>query len=137
MRPALLTVLILASGTAAHAAPDVRGNWLTQDKTAVIAIEQCGTKLCGSVARVLVKRPGVPTTDINNPDPALRGRPFIGLRIISGMRPTPRRWEGGRIYDPNNGKSYNSYLALNADDSLKVAGCISFICRSQRWTRIR
>jgi uncharacterized protein (DUF2147 family) len=53
------------------------------------------------------------------------------------MRPAPRRWEGGRIYDPNNGKSYNSYLALNADGSLKVAGCISFICRSQRWTRIR
>jgi uncharacterized protein (DUF2147 family) len=137
MRSALICLLLLVTGTAAEAAPDITGNWLTQDRSAVIAIAPCGNKLCGSIARVLVKRPGVPTTDINNPDPKLRSRPFIGLRLISGMSAAAKRWEGGRIYDPNNGKSYKSYLELNPDGSLKVAGCIAFICRSQRWTRAR
>jgi len=137
MRRALVSLALFAGASAAEEAPNITGHWLTEDRTAIIAIAPCGNALCGSIARVLVNKPGQPTTDINNPNPALRKRPFIGLRLISGMRAGPKRWEGGRIYDPNNGKSYKSYLELNRDGSLKVAGCIAFICRSQRWTRAR
>jgi uncharacterized protein (DUF2147 family) len=137
MRHLLLGFLLLATSGTAAAAPNIAGDWVTEDRTAIVAIAPCGDKICGSVARILVNRPGQPTTDIKNPDPALRKRPFIGLRIISGMSAKGNRWEGGRIYDPNNGRSYKSHLTLNADGSLKVSGCIAIICRSQRWTRAR
>lgn len=130
----IIGVLMLASPAAAIAA-DVSGNWITQDKSAMIAIGRCGTSMCGSIARILIQRPDVPKTDIRNPDPAQRGKPLHGLRILSGFTRNGQKWEGGRIYDPKSGKSYSSKMRLNADGSLSVSGCISIICRTQRWTR--
>ena len=137
MRRIPLALLLLLSATAARAAPDVTGNWVTEEKTGLVSIVRCGQSLCGTVARVLVTRPGVRTTDVKNPDPALRSRPLLGLRMLSGFTPAADGWENGRIYDPKSGKSYRSHLKLNPDGSLKVSGCIAFICKSQRWTRAR
>ena len=46
-------------------------------------------------------------------------------------------WKNGRAYDPEGGTSYKSYLELQPDGSLKVSGCVLFICESRRWTRPR
>ena len=54
-------------------------------------------------------------------------------RASPAARPT---WEGGRAYDPKSGSSYKSSLRLNADGSLRVTGCVLFVCRSKRWTRV-
>jgi uncharacterized protein (DUF2147 family) len=137
MRAAIFCLSATFLATPVWAAPDVAGNWLVENRTALVAIAPCGKHMCGTIAKILVNRPGVPTTDIRNPDPARRDRPFQGLRIISGMKPAAKRWEGGTIYDPNTGKSYKSHMQLNEDGSLKVSGCFAFICKSQRWTRAR
>lgn len=132
-----LPALLLVSATAASAAPNVAGNWLTEDRSAIIAVQPCGRQMCGSIAKILKNRPGKPWTDAHNPDPKLRDRPVLGLTIVSGLNPAVDRWEGGRIYDPQSGKSYKSYIQPNADGSLKVAGCILVFCQAQRWTRAR
>jgi uncharacterized protein (DUF2147 family) len=137
MRLFPLALLLSVVATSARAAPDVTGNWVTEEKTGLVSIRACGRSLCGTIGRVLVSRPGVPTTDVKNPDPALRSRPLLGLRILSGFAPAADGWENGRIYDPKSGKSYRSHLKVNPDGSLKVSGCIAFICKSQRWTRAR
>ena len=136
MRRIFLGACLLLSAAAAQAA-DVTGNWLTQDKSAIIAISRCGGSLCGTIARILVQKPNMPKTDVRNPNPSLRGKPFIGLRILSGFTQKSERWENGRIYDPKSGKSYRSKLRLNADGSLNVSGCIAVFCQTQRWTRAR
>lgn len=134
----LLTGLfIAAAATAAHAAPDIAGNWIIQDKSAVIAIGPCGNRMCGKLTRALVHKPNYPQTDIHNPNPALRDRPLIGLRILSGFVAKADRWDKGSIYDPESGKTYRSLLRINPDGSLKVSGCVLFFCQSQRWTRAR
>lgn len=132
----LIGILMLGLPVPALAA-EVSGNWITQDKSAIVTISECGTSLCGSIARILVQRADIPKNDIHNPDPARRAYPLNGLRILSGFMRKGTRWEGGRIYDPKTGKSYASKLRLNADGSLGVSGCISIICRTQRWTRAR
>jgi uncharacterized protein (DUF2147 family) len=138
IRPTIVALLLtLAGASAAHAAPAVTGNWVTQDGSAIIAINQCGKGLCGRIARALIRKPGYPQTDIHNPNPAVRRKPLIGLQILSGFVQKGGRWEQGRIYDPESGKTYRSVLKLNPDGSLKVSGCIAFICQSQRWTRAR
>jgi uncharacterized protein (DUF2147 family) len=130
-------LFLAASAPAVAAAPDVTGNWVTEDGTALIAVNRCGASVCGKIAKALVIKPGHPKTDVNNPDPKLRSRPLIGLTILSGFEAEDGEWKDGRIYDPESGKTYRSRLRLNADGSLKVSGCVLFICQSQRWTRRR
>ncbi len=136
MRLIPLALLALAFASPARAAPDVTGNWVTQDRSGLVTINRCGAGLCGRVAKALIRKPGYPQSDIHNPNPALRRRPILGLQILSGFTPKKDRWEG-KIYDPESGKTYRSLLKLNSDGSLKVSGCIAFFCQSQRWTRAR
>ncbi|WP_336952985.1 DUF2147 domain-containing protein [Sphingobium aromaticivastans] len=126
--------LLLLAGAAAS--PDIAGLWLTDDHKGVVRIEPCGPYLCGRVARILDRDPAVPRTDVNNPDSRLRNRPILGLTTLWGFSRAGQVWRGGRAYDPQTGKSYRSTLQLDADGSLKVTGCVLFICQSRRWTRV-
>jgi len=46
-------------------------------------------------------------------------------------------YKRGKIYAPDTKKWYKSKMTLQADDKLKVSGCVlgGVICRSQVWTR--
>ena len=123
----------LAAGVSSTA--NVNGYWITADRTAVVRVATCGTKLCGTVTRVLARGPQVPSTDVNNPQPSLRSRPLVGLQVLSGFASSGSSWINGRAYDPKTGRSYKARLTPNADGTLTVTGCVLFICQSQRWTR--
>jgi uncharacterized protein (DUF2147 family) len=133
----LLPILALVAGAPAIAAPSVEGYWLTDDRKGVVQIGPCGAQICGRIARVLDTSAAALKTDSNNPDPRLRNRPMVGLVTLSGFTRSGAIWKGGRAYDPKSGKSYRSTLELNPDGSLKVSGCILFLCESRRWTRVR
>ena len=113
------------------------GDWETQDRTAIVTITPCGPSLCGRVSKVLATQPGIPTTDVHNPKPALRNRPIDGLSVLSGFNWSGTQWIGGTIYDPKTGKTYRSKMSVAADGGLKVSGCVLFICETQRWSRPR
>jgi len=136
LRTFFIPALLLTASTA-RAAPDVVGDWVIQDRSAIVTIAPCGRSVCGRIAKALIHKPNYPQTDVHNPNPALRNKPLIGLQIIGGFVPKADRWDQGSIYDPESGKTYTSLLRLNSDGSLKVSGCILFFCQSQRWTRAR
>src|ERR1700741_5056098 len=94
-----VALLMLGSAGTARAAPEVTGDWIVQDRSAVIAIQRCGPGLCGRIAKALVIKPNYPKTDVHNPDKALRNRPLIGLQILSGFTPKADRGDDGTIYD--------------------------------------
>jgi uncharacterized protein (DUF2147 family) len=129
-----LAICLLALPVAADAASPITGRWLTQGGKALVAIEPCGAALCGRVERVLKARPGATGRDSNNPDPALRARPMVGVSILSGFSDAGSEWRG-RIYNPEDGRSYKSFVSRERDGSLKVKGCVAFICKTQRWTQ--
>jgi uncharacterized protein (DUF2147 family) len=131
-RITFLPLLMLALG---NAAPSVEGLWRTDDGKGLVRIAFCGAQMCGRIEQVLDKRPSVPKTDVNNPDPNLRSRPILGLQTLSGFTRDGAVWSGGRAYDPKSGRSYRATLQLNPDGSLKLTGCVLFICQSRRWTR--
>jgi uncharacterized protein (DUF2147 family) len=135
IRALLAALALLAPLPGAATAASVEGLWLTDDGKAVIRIAPCGNRMCGRIARVLDTGPNVPSTDVNNPDPTRRTQPIVGLQVLSGFRGGPTQWTGGQAYDPKSGSSYKSSLRLNADGSLRVTGCVLFVCRSKRWTR--
>ena len=133
MRLILLAAFI---ATPALAAPSVSGRWLTKGQDSIVEIAPCGAQLCGRVVKILKAVQGGPATDRNNPDPALRSRPLLGLPILTGFTDKGGSW-GGTIYDPRNGKSYRSFLARNPDGTLKVQGCIAFLCQTQAWAPVK
>lgn len=129
----LLAVLALSWASAASA-QSIVGDWLTDDKSAIIRIAPCGGKLCGTILRVL--DPAAPPNDANNPDPGRRKLSLIGVQVLKGFVPSASGWDGGTAYDPKAGKSYKSRLALAGPRRLDVTGCILFLCRTKHWTRV-
>ena len=119
-----LLALLLAS------TPGLAGEWVTADRSAVVRIAPCGRNMCGRIVRVLAQ--GVPSADVHNPHRALRGRPLVGVAVLSNFNSAG---SGGRIYNPQNGRSYGGTIRLDPDGTLKVTGCVLVVCRSQTWTR--
>ena len=124
------SVGITPSALAADASPV--GDWLVKDGYADIRIDICAGKLWGIVA--WEKKPGV---DEENPDPAKKARPTLGMPIILGFTPTkPNRWEG-EIYNSENGKMYTANVSMADDNTLDLEGCLVWpLCQTQKWTRV-
>ncbi|MCF6132054.1 DUF2147 domain-containing protein [Flavobacterium wongokense] len=66
-----------------------------------------------------------------------RNRPILGMNIIKGLKRNDDVYEGGKIIDPKNGKSYHCKITLEGKDKLIVRGYIgiSLFGRSQTWIR--
>ncbi len=134
MRMATIVAAACLATAPAWAAQPITGRWLTEDRSAIVEIGRCGATVCGRIARVLIARPNAPTTDAANPDAALRNRPIVGLPILTGFTDGGGDWRG-RIYDPRRGKTYKSIVSRQPDGSLKVQGCIAFLCQTQTWRK--
>jgi uncharacterized protein (DUF2147 family) len=119
---------------------DPTGVWLTEAGDAKILVSKCGSSICGTV--IWLKDPidtatGKPQLDDKNKDPALAGRPIIGINIFNGMKSvTERKWSG-RIYNADNGKTYASDVTLAGPRKLEVRGCVmAILCGGETWTKL-
>ena len=128
-----LTVLTLISVPVGSAsALDVTGLWMNDDGEGAVEIEPCGDKRCGRI--VWLKEP----LDENNPDLAARKRPLCGAQILVGlMRQDDGSWDGGSIYDPEEGKNYNVMMKPSGDNRLEVTGYmgLKLLGKTVTWTR--
>src|ERR1043166_2564222 len=129
-------VALGAGATPARAAdPSPIGDWLVKDGYANIRIDICAGKLWGIVA--WEKEPG--GLDTENPDPAKKHRPTLGIPILMGLAPTkPNKWEG-EIYNSQNGKMYSANVSMADENTLELEGCLypNFLCLTQKWTRVK
>ncbi|MEP2989796.1 MAG: DUF2147 domain-containing protein [Parasphingorhabdus sp.] len=113
----------------------IYGTWQNEAKTGWIKISDCENRTpCGKMTRVSLK-PGVSKLDIHNPNSSLRKRPLVGIRLLWGFQRDRNRWTSGKIYNPQNGKTYRATLEAIGNGKLKVRGCVGPFCRSQIWTR--
>ena len=64
-------------------------------------------------------------------------KPILGMNIIKGLKKNGDVYDGGKIIDPKNGKSYHCKVTLEGKDKLIVRGYIgiSLFGRSQTWIR--
>lgn len=123
---ALIAILLLPQ--LAHA-QDVTGLWRTpanEQGYLEIDLRNCGSAICGTIARARDLQGQVGPYE------------HVGKRMIWDMMPTDSAdvWKGGKIWDPRNGRTFNSRMTL-AGNELSVAGCVLGICQSQTWTRLR
>jgi uncharacterized protein (DUF2147 family) len=94
-------------------------------------------ELCGSIIALRPEDAVLNPTDVNNPDPALRQRPILGITMFMGLEAdSDGKWSDGQLYNTLTGKQYDSKIRLLDADTLKISGCIGFFCRSFEWQRI-
>lgn len=138
-----VTVLVLSAGAAAAQGANILGRWQTEGGKSHVQISQCGQYLCGQI--VWLREPnrpdGQPKVDLKNPDQSKRAQKIIGLQMLWNFVKSsdPNEWEGGRIYNPEDGDTYKSTLTLRRDGKLEVRGYvgISLLGKSQYWERVR
>lgn len=109
------------------------GEWRVADGGAHIRIVDCGGVLWGVVS--WEKTPG---RDSENPDPAKRQRPTLGMPVLLHMTPgdRPGRWEG-EVYNAENGRTYDATITLRGAQVLRVEGCaLGIFCGGENWTRL-
>lgn len=138
MRQILLAAVLAMSAAPALAADPVEGDWVVEGGSAKVRIGPCAgrpERMCGLI--VSFRNPAdAAGRDTNNPNAALRTRPLMGLPLIRDFKPAaPGRWTGGKIYDPGEGKTYDSKMRVNPNGTLKVDGCILVVCIAQIWKR--
>ncbi|HTX87733.1 MAG TPA: DUF2147 domain-containing protein [Bacteroidales bacterium] len=146
----LLTFLFLAlillpglrSIAQTYKADDILGIWYNGEKTSKLQIYKENNKYFAKI--VWLKTPddsltGKPRTDNLNPDEKLRQMPLLGLVVLKNFSfDGDNEWEGGTIYDPKNGKTYNCYIKFEAfPNLLKIRGYIgvSLLGRTTYWTK--
>ena len=135
-----IAAAVMASATMIPAnASDLTGTWLIQDGTAKVRIVACGEAICGTV--VWLSSPndaatGRPQTDKLNADPEKRSRPMLGVGVVLGMQRNSEanKWFG-RIYNPDDGNTYNGAIELLDPSRLRVEGCVALYCQTEIWTR--
>lgn len=132
-------------GTHGDEGDKIQGNWMTAEDAAKVQIYKAvngkfAGKYYGKV--IWLKEPeenGKPKLDKNNPDVKKRSNPLMGIVLLRDFvyDADDKEWNGGTIYDPKNGKTYNCYISMDGN-KLNVRGYIgiSLIGRTAVWTRV-
>jgi uncharacterized protein (DUF2147 family) len=127
-------IIFLAAVTTANAAEPL-GEWRDEDGKATIKIVDCNSRLWGVVASESI--PG--GIDKSNPDKAKRTRPTLGMPVLLNMKRASdekEKWEG-KVYNAENGKTYDATIQLKSANALRVEGCLVWpLCGGQTWTRV-
>ncbi|OGX86874.1 DUF2147 domain-containing protein [Hymenobacter glacialis] len=146
MKKTLLFVFALVLGLTSMASAQTMsplGIWTNSEKKATFEIYKCGNKLCGKIVSLTVPNDpatGKPKTDTQNPNATLRSRPRLGMVFMQGFEyDEDNKWDDGKIYDPESGKSYSCYMKMENANTMEVKGYIGFslIGKSQTWTRVK
>ena len=135
----LITILLFFSITFAQKSTVV-GHWKTiDDKTgkalSIIKIYEKDNVFYGKVVDILDPKGKHKLCDkCPGQD---KGKPFLGLIVMSGLKKHGSEYSGGKILDPLNGDFYKCYISLENENKLKVRGYIGFAIfgRTQYWYR--
>ena len=124
MKTFLYAIAALGLSATVASADPVTGTWKTQPGEtggyAHVNITTCGDTICGTIQKV-----------VGNGNSSSEGK-----RIIWNMKANGRgKYSGGKIWAPDNDKTYNSRMTLKGN-TLEVKGCVLGLCRGQNWTRI-
>ena len=144
MNKTLAALVFVALGAPALAQMTPVGVWKSvDDKTKApkseVRITDNGGVLTGKVERIL--REGAdPQAVCDKCSDDRKGQPVVGLEIIRGAKQAEGKdvWEGGKILDPENGRTYTLRLTpIEGGSKLEVRGSIGPFGRTQTWVRVQ
>ena len=130
----LVLLLVVLCGQSVFADDSILGVWKTIDddgKTAMSHVEiyEREGKVFGKIVKLLQDPPGLLCDQCTG---AKKDKPVLGMEIITELSKNGSAYSGGKILDPDNGKSYNCKI-WREGDTLKVRGYVAFFFRTQTW----
>ncbi len=111
----------------------------TGDAKSEIRISDQGGLLSGRIERLL-RKGADPAALCTACSDERKDQPMAGLEIIRGASKAEGKdvWEGGKILDPESGKSYTLRLTpTDGGSKLDVRGSIGPFGRTQTWVRVQ
>ena len=137
-RAALASILLCAASGGSALAANPEGVWSMTNGKVTVSVDDCGGNLCATIVGLkepISKIDGKPKVDRENPDPAKRQRPLIGLSILIGMKPAGENFWKGAIYNPDDGRTYSATVSQDGDQ-MKVKGCVAGVfCKTNTFVR--
>ncbi|MDB5210427.1 MAG: peptide protein [Sediminibacterium sp.] len=130
---AIIGLLLSFSTAFAQDADKVTGLYWSPHKDAKIEVYKKGDKYFGKSVWV-----ANPRKDTENPLKTLQSRDVLGIELLTDFSFDKDTYKGGKIYDPESGKTYDCKMTL-AGNILKVRGYIgiSLFGRTETFERIR
>ena len=144
MRLKFLALLLLALPLAAFAQNTPVGTWHTVDdatgkvKSTVEIYDAGNGTLEGKVVELLDSDKG-PNAVCDACKGDKHNQPIVGMVIAWGLKPDGDTWNGGKIMDPKNGKTYSAKMTpVDGGKKLEVRGYMGFslLGRTQTWVRV-
>ncbi len=131
--------ILLLCSQKVSAQDNICNTWLTEEGTSKVRIFLATDgKYYGQIEWLkdtLYK--GRPLIDTENPDKSKRGKPWLGLRILSGLtKKSKSEYVGGKIYDPTKGNYYSCKMTIE-NTKLVLRGYVlglPFLGKSTTWS---
>lgn len=131
----------IQSSFAQHA-DKIIGKWESEKKDAKMEIIKNGDEYQAKLlwGTDIVNNEGKSKKDLHNPNPKLRDRDLVGIIYITNLKfdENDKEYQGGKIYNGQNGKTYDGYIWLK-NESLKLRGYLGFkfLGQTTSWNRIK
>ena len=144
MKRSLFAIFLISLSAAAVAQMSPAGTWhtygeKTKELKSEIVISEAGGVLLGRISKLLRKNAKLDAVCDECTDDR-KDKPVVGLEIIRGAKKADDKevWEGGKILDPENGKTYSLRLTpIEGGSKLEVRGSIGPFGRTQTWVRVK
>jgi uncharacterized protein (DUF2147 family) len=127
--------------------PDIEGLWILDSGDVALEIAERDGHYEGTIVWLAEavyppesRYPGEVKRDLYNPDPEMRHRPLLGLRVLWGFTYSgENRWEKGSVYDADSGKRYSAAITLDGADKLTARAYVGVqllgkSITARRWT---
>lgn len=153
MKKIFLTMLLILGVNVFANGNDILGLWITEKASNgnQIIVEIYRTKdgkYNGKISKLTVpvytegEYKGQEKMDLKNKNEKLRNRKLVGIDFVYSFsyNGDKKSYEGGNIYNPENGKVYYSSMQLNSDGTLSVKGSLDkggLIGKKQTWKRYK
>jgi len=114
--------------------------WYNQEKTSRVEVYQTGSTFEAKI--IWLSEPtenGKPKLDKENPDDKLKSQPVMGMVFLHNLHKSkddPNYYDGGKVYDPKNGKTYDCHMTYKGN-TMELRGYVlgmSFLGRTSVWT---
>ena len=126
-----LLVLVTPQFLISNYENSLKGYW--HGNGLIMQFKECEDKICGTIEHIFVEEGKDPklVLDENNKDKGLRSRTLIGSDILYEIdkKPDSKRTFIGKIYNPEEGKSYKSKIRQLDNGNLEIKGCFAVVCR--------
>lgn len=130
MKKILVSMMLVFVSAVAYS-QGIIGKWVTEGGESQVEIYQNGDQFYG---KIIWLKAGDGQLDVHNPDKKLQSRKLIGVNILTGLKKKGDKYEGGKIYNPKNGKNYKCSIWLEGG-KLKVRGYVAMFYETQTWTK--